>query len=108
MDIEENKAMIRINQYVYTHHAEIERKADELTFAQVEEAVLDGNILEQYPDSGRGESCLILGFSKDVPIHTVCGWRGEKVAFITVYIPKPPKFIDPWTRGEKSDEENSM
>jgi hypothetical protein len=42
------------------------------------------------------------------PIHTVCGWRGEKVAFITVYIPKPPKFIDPWTRGEKSDEENSM
>jgi hypothetical protein len=108
VDIEEIKAKIRSNQYVYTHHAEIERKADELTFAQVEEAVLNGNILEQYPDSGRGESCLILGYSMDVPIHTVCGWRGEKVAFITVYIPKPPKFIDPWTRGEKSDEENSM
>jgi hypothetical protein len=46
VDIEEIKAKIRANQYVYTHHAEIERKADELTFAQVEEAVLNGNILE--------------------------------------------------------------
>jgi len=108
VDIEEIKAKIRANQYVYTHHAEIERKADEITYAQVEEAVLNGDILEQYPDIERGESCLILGFAKDVPIHTVCGWHGEKVAFITVYIPRPPKFIDPWTRGEKSDEENSM
>jgi len=31
----------------------------------------------------------------------VCGWRGEKIVLITVYIPRPPKFIDPWTRGEK-------
>jgi len=54
MDIEEIKAQVRANQYVYTHHAEIERRADELTFAQVEEALLNGEILEQYPDTGRG------------------------------------------------------
>lgn len=108
MDIEEIKARVRANQYVYTLHAEIERKADELTFAQVEEALLSGDILEDYPDSGRGESCLIVGFAQDVPVHAVCGWRGEKVALITVYIPRPPKFDDPWTRGEKTDAENSM
>lgn len=108
VEVEEVTSKIRCNQYVYTDYAEIEPKADELTVAQVEEAVLNGTMLEQYPGSGRGESCLILGFSKSVPIHTVWGWCGEKVAFITVYIPKPPKFIDPWTRGEKSDEENSM
>lgn len=39
MDIEEIKANVRANQYVYTHHAEIERRADELTFAQVEGAL---------------------------------------------------------------------
>ena len=108
MDIEELKAKVRANQYVYTLHAEIERKADDLTFAQVEEALLSGDILEDYPDSGRGESCLIVGFAQDVPVHAVCGWRGEKVALITVYIPRPPKFDDPWTRGKKSDAENSM
>jgi hypothetical protein len=99
MDIEEIKARVRSNQYVYTLHAEIERKADELTFAQVEEALLSGEILEQYPDTGRGESCLVVGFAGDIPIHIVCGWRGENIALITVYIPRPPKFVDPWTRG---------
>ena len=108
MDIEEIKAKVCANQYVYTHHAEIERRADELTFTQVEEALLSGEILEQYPDTGRGESCLIVGFAGNVPIHVVCGWRGEKVAIITVYIPNLPKFIDPWTRGEKTNEESSM
>lgn len=74
--------------------------ADGLTLTQVEESLLSGEILEQYPDTGRGESCLILGFAGNIPIHLVCGWRGEKVAIITVYIPGPPKFINPRTRGE--------
>ncbi|XWK90775.1 MAG: DUF4258 domain-containing protein [Phormidium sp.] len=59
----------------------------------------NGEILEQYPDTGRGESCLILDFADDLPIHIVCGWRCERVAIITVYIPSPPNFIDPRTRG---------
>ena len=104
MDIEEIKERVGQDQYVYSLHAEIERKADELTLMQVETALLNGQILEQYPDTGRGESCLIVGFANEIPIHIVCGWRGEKVALITVYIPAPPKFIDPWTRGEDSNE----
>lgn len=54
MDVEEIRAKVRDNHYVYTHHAEIERRAEDLTFAQVEEALLNGEILEQYPDTGRG------------------------------------------------------
>jgi hypothetical protein len=100
MDIDEIKDRIRASEYVYTLHAEIERRAEELTFAQVEAALLNGRILEQYPDTGRGEGCLIAGFAQELPIHIVCGWRGERVAVITVYIPRPPRFIDPWTRGE--------
>jgi hypothetical protein len=85
MNIEDIKACVRNDQYGYSMHAEIECKADELTFAQVEEALLDGQILEQYPDTG----------------------RGEKIVLITVYVPKPPKFVDPRTRGETNDEETS-
>ena len=106
MDIGEIRAKVWANEYVYTHHAHIERTLDNLTFAQIEEALLNGEILEQYPDTGRGESCLIVGFAKEQPIHIVCGWRGEKVAVITVYIPRPPRFVDPWTRGGQEDEES--
>ena len=103
MDINEIKNKILKSGYTFTHHAEIERKADDLAFYQIEEALLDGEILENYPDTGRGESCLVLGFSENIPVHIVCGYRGEKVAVITVYIPGPPKFRDPWTRGKKSN-----
>ena len=99
MELEEIKTKVRANLYVYSYHADIERQADGLTFVQIEEALLNGEILEQYPDTGRGESCLILGFTDELPIHIVCGWRGERVAIITVYIPSPPNFIDPRTRG---------
>ncbi len=99
MDIEEIKAKVRSSEYVYTFHADIERNADDLTFAEVEQALLSSEVLEQYPDTGRGESCLVLGFAGNVPIHAVCGWRGERIALITVYIPRPPKFVDPRTRG---------
>jgi hypothetical protein len=108
MNIEEIKTRIRNNQYVYSLHAEVERKADGLTFAQVEEALLNGEILEQYPNTGRGESCLIVGFAGEIPIHAVCGWRGEKIALITVYIPRPPKFVDARTRGERDNEESTL
>jgi hypothetical protein len=103
MNIETIQERVQNDQYLYSLHAEIERKADGLTFAQVETALLSGEILEHYPDTGRGESCLVVGFSGEIPIHMVCGWRGRKVALITVYIPTPPKFVDPWTRGERND-----
>ncbi len=69
--------MIIFFRFPYSHHAEIERKADELTFAQVEEALLNSQMLEEYPDTGRGE-------------------------------PRPPEFIDPWTRGGVEDETSAV
>ena len=98
MDIHDIIERVRNDQYIYSLHADIERKADQLTFRQVEQALLNSEILELYPETGRGESCLLLGFVGDTPIHAVCGWRGDNIVLITVYIPKPPKFIDPWTR----------
>jgi Domain of unknown function (DUF4258) len=100
MDIAEIKAKVHANAYVYSHHADLECKADDLTLTQVEEALLTSTILERYPDTGRGVSCWLVGFSEAIPVHVVCGWRGKKVVIITVYIPGPPKFVDPWTRGE--------
>lgn len=98
MEIDEIRRLVRANEYSYSQHADFERRADGLTFAQVEVALLNGAILDHYPDTGRGESCLIVGFAGEVPVHIVCGWRGERIVLITVYIPQAPYFADPWTR----------
>lgn len=33
------------------------------------------------------------------PVHVVCGSRGDSLVIITVYIPSPPKFKNPYERG---------
>ncbi len=108
MDIDDIKQKVRDNRYVYSQHAEIERRAEGLTFAQIEEALLSGVILEAYPDTGRGESCLVVGFAGETALHVVCGRRGDDIAIITVYTPSPPKFIDPWTRGGRDGEPGNV
>jgi hypothetical protein len=41
-----------------------------------------------------------FGFTKyGKPLHVVCGERKEKLIIITVYIPLPPKFKNPYERG---------
>ena len=102
LTLQEIQRKVRNDQYDYTLHAEIERKADGLTFHQIETAILEGEILEQYPDDGRGESCLLVGFGDNIPIHVVCGRRGTRIVLITVYVPKAPHFVDPWTRSSKN------
>jgi hypothetical protein len=91
---------VRANAYLSSPHAALERRANDLTLAQVEDALRTGEILEQYADTGRGESCLGVGFAGETLLHAVCGWRGDKVVLITVYIPSPPHCVDLRTRGE--------
>lgn len=86
--------------YFYSRHGDRERQNDALSLAEVEQALVNGRIIEQYVDTGRGESCLLVGFSDSgKPIHIVCGVLGEVLVIVTVYVPAPPKFKNPWERG---------
>ena len=91
---------IKSSSYYVSQHGDQERQNDNLSLHEVEESLLNGRILEQYPDTGRGESCLVVGFAKNgKPIHVVCGKRKETLTIVTVYIPGPPKFKNPYERG---------
>jgi len=41
MNLEKVKAQVRSDEYVYTSHGDLERKADDLTLRQVEGAFID-------------------------------------------------------------------
>ena len=96
--------MVRQGKYEFSIHAQQERLEEDLDVTEIEAALVQGEMLEAYPNDPRGESCLVLGFADAKPIHTVLGWariRGEDediLRIITVYIPQPPKWNDPWTR----------
>ena len=53
-------------------------------------ALLNGEIIEQYPTDYPYPSCLALGFSKDNEfLHIVCGVGDGKLWIITAYHPDP-------------------
>jgi len=86
-------------------HAQRERLEEDLHIVDIEDAISNGAILEDYPDDPRGPSCLLLGYAARRPIHMVVGWARERKAgrriprLITVYEPQPPRGVDPRTRG---------
>ncbi len=95
MNIREIKAKIRSNEYEISYHAERERREEEITIDHIEKAILNGEILEDYPDDLRGASCLVLGYSEGKSVHVVCGWSEKGwLRIITVYVPRPPKWVD--------------
>ncbi|MCI4625625.1 MAG: DUF4258 domain-containing protein [Candidatus Magnetoovum sp. WYHC-5] len=89
-------------EYYFSKHSDQERQNDNLTIREVEEALCRCRILEYYVDTGRGESCLVVGFTGGgKPIHIVCGRREHWLVIITLYVPSLPKFKTPYERGEK-------
>lgn len=100
MDIRWIKEKIANEDFILSLHGDKERQNDSLTISEIKEALLNGIIIEYYEDTGRGESCLVAGFTDyGKPIHIVCGQMFEKVVIITVYIPSPPKFKSIYQRG---------
>jgi hypothetical protein len=109
MDLKEVQRLLRGGQYEVSFHAQQERLEEDLDLIQIEAAIIEhGELLEEYPDDPRGESCLVLGFVGSRPFHAVLGWatmKGETrrmLRLITVYTPTAPKWTDPRTRGGRS------
>jgi hypothetical protein len=98
VEIEAIKSAVRGGLFVLSTHADQEAADENIDIAEIRDAILNDEILERYEDTGRGASCLVLGFVNRRPIHVVCGWRSQAVVIITVYIPRLPKFENPWTR----------
>lgn len=99
-EIDWTQDQVRVGNYYFSQHGDQERQNDNLTVTEVEEALLTGRILEQYDDTGRGESCLVVGFTETgKPLHIVCGEMESRAVIVTVYIPTPPKFKNPYERG---------
>jgi hypothetical protein len=68
-----------------------------ITTNEVRETILSGEIIEEYPEDQRGESCLIMHTVQNRTIHVVCAPKAEYLAVITVYLPA----VDQWTTNFK-------
>lgn len=87
-----------------TDHADEEAQADRLSFDQIFYSVLQGEIIEDYPDDKPYPSCLIYGESfSGEPIHSVWAYNSSNkwAVLITVYVPDPERWINWRIRRKK-------
>jgi len=62
VDIDSIQRTLRSGDWLVSAHADQEAADEDIDIADIRDAVLNDEILEQYADAGRGPSCLILGF----------------------------------------------
>ena len=106
MRIEDIVDAIRHNRLRITDHADEEAQADHLSFDEIFFSVLQGEIIEDYPDDKPYPSCLIYGGTfASVPVHSVWAYNQDNqwAVLITVYRPDPKRWIDWRTRRLKND-----
>ena len=78
----------------FTQHSHKEMVEEYISVNQALEALWTGRILENYPDHRRGACCLVYGLTHGGrPLHIVCTTNNPTLVVITVYEPKPPKWI---------------
>lgn len=87
------KAFVK-NEFRYTKHGTEQRINRHITGKEIEETVLNGEIIEDYPSDKYGPSCLVYGKTNvGRPLHIQIALL-PIISIITVYEPDPEKWID--------------
>lgn len=83
-----------------TQHAQQEMVEEEITFDELLEAIVGGQILENYPEHRRGACCLVNGATDEGrPLHIVCTTAMSMLIIITAYEPKMHRWVTPLERN---------
>lgn len=97
MDIKNIINAIRASCVRITDHADEEAVDDNPTFDEIYSSIIQGEIIEYYPDDKPYPICLIFGRNfVGEPIHSVWAYNPENewAVLITVYRPDPDRWID--------------
>jgi hypothetical protein len=89
--------------FLISQHAQQEMVEENILLAEVIEAMAICRLLENYPEHQRGACGLfhgLTGFGR--AIHVVCTTIRPIPIIITVYEPTPPKWVNPFERGDNS------
>ncbi len=105
-NLDDNLAHVRrlaaTGNFRVTLHAQREMIEDKIRLDDVLSAISNGSVLENYPDHRRGPCCLLHGVdANNRSIHVVCTTASPKLIIITVYCPKPPKWVSPTQRRNR-------
>jgi Domain of unknown function (DUF4258) len=98
--LDEIRSKITDSRFEFSKHAADQTLLRGIRVQEAREAIIHGEIIEDYPDDKYGPSCLILGFTQaHRPLHVQCSYPFRAlIKIITLYEPDPEIWIDFRTR----------
>ena len=102
LNIDIIKILINDNKIRWTNHVIVRLLQRNITQEDIEKALLNGEIIEEYENDYPYPSCLVCGINvNNKIIHVVCGYNGEELWIITAYYPDNKEWKDDFkTRKE--------
>ena len=92
------------NNYVISHHARQRKNERGMTYREITETILRGEIIEQHPHADPHPKCLFMHpVRPGEPLYVACGYnaRQKRAMIITVHWFDPEKWIDWRTRRRR-------
>lgn len=104
LSIEKIKKYVNEGNLRWTNHIAIRLLQRNISQEDIELALLNGEIIENYEDDYPYPSCLVLGINNyNKYIHIVCGSNGTELWLITAYYPNKTE----WENDLKTRKENN-
>ena len=91
------------DEFEFSKHAVDQTILREISVQEIRNAIIDGEIIEDYPDDKYGPSCLVLGFTNTGrPLHIHCSHPTRSlIKIVTVYEPDSDLWNDFRFRKER-------
>jgi hypothetical protein len=87
----------------WTDHAIMRMIQRGISRTDVKHTLMNGKIIEQYPDDYPYPSCLVLGgVQENRPLHVICGIGSGELWIISAYHPNPEKWSDGFEKRKGS------
>ena len=102
LNIEDLRVLCRENKIKWSLHALKRIRERKISPESVVNAIIFGEIIEQYEDDKYFPSCLIFNNDYNAPIHTVASTDTSNVHIITAYRPA----LNEWENDFKTRKEN--
>ena len=88
LEIEKIKHLVREDKIRWTNHSIIRLFQRNITQEDIQSAILNGEIIEEYENDYPYASCLVYGINiENKVLHIVCGMNESELWIITAYYP---------------------
>lgn len=88
------KRLLTEDAFIISNHARTRMFQRDISTENVIEVIINGQIIEDYPEDEPCPSALFFAYSGGTPCHVVIAECEDHARIITVYIPENNKWID--------------